>query len=248
MKSQCHLGLFAKFWQPGKVKTRLAAKIGDVTASEIYRDFLSHLLSGLRASADVRTVVFSPDENRADFARVCGEHWNLQPQSDGSLGVRLHRYFSNVLFPDGPRQSGKLPHRDAMERKVVVIGSDCPLIGTELIRQSFERLEDRSVIIGPSKDGGYYLIGMRGVCPDIFEGIEWSSDQVFTQTITRLQEQQVDYSVLEPMEDIDDWDDLTRLITRLEKDCRDHAGPPEVENLLERLQSILAGDALRNPK
>ena len=201
-----HLGLFAKFWQPGTVKTRLAATIGDLKACKLYHAFVFHLLKQLADSGDTRSVVFSPPEKEPDFRREVPNQWNLFPQSDGDLGVRMQTFFESRF------QAMALADKENQAKnKIVVIGADCPQLGPELIENTLTELDKSSVVIGPSTDGGYYLIAMRDQCYDIFSDINWSTDQVLSQTLERLDNQNVSYHLLPALTDVDDIDSLREL-------------------------------------
>ena len=92
-----HLGLFAKFWEPGRVKTRLAATLGDQLACELYQIFLFHLLETIVSVTDKTTVVFSPPNQQADFRAAISTDWSLEAQSEGDLGDRMRNFFSKRL-------------------------------------------------------------------------------------------------------------------------------------------------------
>jgi rSAM/selenodomain-associated transferase 1 len=194
-------GIFAKFWQPGGVKTRLAAEIGEVAASRLYRAFLSCLLQRFAGSGQRRYLVYTPVERRAAFARLVsltpGSSWLLSPQGMGDLGQRMRHYFQRALA------------RGA--RRVVLVGSDSPNLPPELVRQAFALLRTHSTVLGPSDDGGYYLIGVRDRVPPVFHDIAWSSDRVCRQTIARLQAHDWSYASLSPWYDVDTLPDLHRL-------------------------------------
>lgn len=229
MKSESHLALFAKFWRPGKVKTRLAATLGNQIACQVYFEFLSHLQNRLGDVANRRTVVFAPAGNRQEFSGLCGGRWELEVQSEGDLGDKLSHYFFQSLETQGSRESGEIT------RKFVVIGSDCPRLDRSLIEKAFEALDRQPVVVGPSTDGGYYLIGMRKFFPEVFQRISWSSPKVFAETISRLQELDVGFELLPEMTDIDEVEDLVKLMWDLESE-------PEHSDaaLLNRLTAVMA--------
>ena len=235
MKSECHIALFAKFWRPGKVKTRLAVTLGNRVASQVYFQFLSHLLRQLEQAADRRTVVFQPEASRLEFSRLCDGQWELEPQSDGDLGNKLNRFFSRALR----RQT--VGASEPPNRKVVVIGSDCPRLNHARVEQAFEALDRQKVVVGPSCDGGYYLIGMRNQVLDIFQGISWSTPQVLAETIRRLEKMSVGFELLPEMSDVDEIEDLQALMRELSEET-DQAD----RELLERLTKITSssGDSI----
>lgn len=196
--SATQLGMFAKFWQPGRVKTRLAAAIGDAAASEVYKAFVATLLARFESVGSRRVLAYWPRERRDDFACLARPRaWELQPQSDGDLGTRMRSYFEQS-FAEGTVRA-------------VLIGSDSPTLPREHIDRAFALLERHSVVLGPSDDGGYYLAGLSGQVPPIFEGIPWSTAEVWNATLARLKAADVDFATLPAWYDVDDVEDLRRL-------------------------------------
>ena len=229
MKTECHLALFAKFWRPGKVKTRLAATLGNQLASDVYILMLSHLLKQLDHVADRRTVVFYPEDSRHEFANLCGQQWHLNPQASGDLGDKLYKFFSMSL-------NGKtVGEPEIASRKVVVIGSDCPNLDPTIIEQAFDALNRQAVVLGPSSDGGYYLIGMRKSIPEIFQGISWSTSKVLVETIKTLEKMNIGFETLPEMTDVDEAKDLKKLMHELALETDNSK-----RKLLEGLREIAA--------
>lgn len=227
------LGLFAKFWQPGSVKTRLAATIGEIAACEVFQSFLFHLLVRHRDSADRRSVVFSPPERETEFRESISSDWNLEPQSSGDLGRRMQTFFEQqcARFDAVEQLSGD------RRLKIVVIGADCPKLSQAIVQSAFDALDDNEVVIGPSTDGGYYLIGMRDRCFDIFSNIQWSTSKVLEQTVRQLNDQQIKYFQLSPLTDVDNFEDLLELVADFE--CRKKLG--ELDSLdLDLYRRILS--------
>lgn len=200
------IGLFAKFWQPGTVKTRLAASIGASAACDLYYAFVSHLINRFEDIGDTRTVVFSPPDRESEFRNSIPDAWALCPQSAGDLGNRMKSFFVN--------QFAQINNKSNQPNKIVVIGADCHL-APDQIQAAFDLLDDTSVVLGPSTDGGYYLIAMRDTCFDVFANIEWSTEMVFDQTVRHLNDQQVKFETLPPMTDIDELDSLVALESEL---------------------------------
>lgn len=212
-KAQNHLGLFAKFWQTGSVKTRLAVSIGDQKACDLYFAFLSHLIRKLQAVGTDRQLVYSPPERETGFQEIIPDSWGLYPQSGGCLGTRMHSFFSDQ-FELAKRREERVP-------KVVIIGADCPQIKPAAVEQAFAGLDQSPVVIGPSVDGGYYLLGMRETCFDIFKEIEWSTPTVLAATIAQLQRQGIDFAMLEPLEDVDELNSLLALEKRMTREIQE---------------------------
>ena len=139
-----HLGLFAKFWQPGTVKTRLAKSIGEQAACKVYRCFVDHLLDRLQSTGDTRCVVFSPPEKQSDFRSAIDDSWDTLPQSDGDLGVRMGTYFE---FQLKQMVAAMNPDATVAIAKVVIIGADCPLLDSTIVSAAFDLLDQAPVAV-----------------------------------------------------------------------------------------------------
>ena len=94
-------------------------------------------------------------------------------------------------------------------KKVVIIGSDCYELNTEILLEAFRKLDSRKIVLGPAIDGGYYLLGLRSLIPQIFIAIPWSTEKVLTRTLFILNQCQMDYDLLPELRDIDKDTDLT---------------------------------------
>lgn len=230
-----HLGLFAKFWQPGKVKTRLAATIGDQAACVIYQYFVAHLLDQLRACGDQRTVVFSPPDAESGFRRQISPEWDLHPQTSGDLGDRMEHFFQQSQQQCQEAGNGNSSSR----RKTVVIGADTPNLTATEIEKAFDLLDRHDAVLGACQDGGYYLVGMSGSFPGVFDGVEWSSGEEFRQTLENFERHSIDVGLLEVKNDIDDYDDLVHYRDEVcRHDCNDSAIAALNRELID---SIVAG-------
>ncbi len=184
--------VFLRHPEKGKVKTRLAATIGEDRALEVYERLLSHTLA---------TVSVMPFDKQAWFAdgRGKGDAWEkagfkIHAQQEGDLGKRMAQAFSRA-FTEGYEQ-------------VVIIGTDCPGLTADLLNEAIELLATHDVVIGPADDGGYYLLGMRGPFLRLFDGIRWSTDSVSRETEQLCVEHKLSYTMLRPLGDIDREEDL----------------------------------------
>ncbi|HJT35605.1 MAG TPA: TIGR04282 family arsenosugar biosynthesis glycosyltransferase [Pirellulales bacterium] len=191
------LGVFAKFWEPGAVKTRLAAAIGGSAAARVHQACVSTLITRFNRTADRRVLCFTPAEREREFAAIAGPAWQLQPQATGDLGRRMRHYFETSFA--------------AGVERAVLIGSDSPTLPITYVEEAFDRLAESPVVLGPSDDGGYYLIGLSRDIPDVFQGIDWSTSEVWRQTIGRLRAAGQSYYELPPWYDVDTGEDLLRL-------------------------------------
>lgn len=204
------VGVFAKYWLPGTVKTRLAESVGAQTAADLYQLFLrltlvrtAQAVELARPPSVVCVLAYAPPERQAAFADLGGDFWTIEPQSEGSLGGRMSDYFENA-FSKGCQ-------------KVLLIGSDSPDLPQAILGDALRRLDSASVVLGPSKDGGYYLIGMNEFRPDLFESIAWSTTTVFAQTVAALESSGTSWSSLPVWYDVDQFSDLRRLRQELSK-------------------------------
>ena len=193
--------VFAKAPRPGAVKTRLCPPLSPAAAARLYRCFLLDTLDGVRALAGVTPVIaYAPRRARALFAaRHPGVR--LLPQVGSDLGARMAGVFQR-LFARG---------FDA----VVIIGSNSPTLPRRHLRSAIRILGGADGVIGPSADGGYYLIGLRAPCPTLFAGVPWSTNRVLAVTLCRARRTGRRLRRLPAWYDVDTPDDLRRLAAEL---------------------------------
>lgn len=180
--------VFLKAPRLGAVKTRLAKAIGTTAAGAAYRRLVETLLNRLQGMDGVE-LCFSPDDAASEVQHWLKEGWTSQPQGDGDLGQRLQSAFERAF------QAGS--------KRVAIIGSDCPAVGIEDIREAWRALQTHDVVLGPATDGGYWLIGLRRSQPDLFRGIHWSTANVFTETMRRVQHAGLRIQLLRELADVD---------------------------------------------
>lgn len=181
----------------GRVKTRLAASIGGRAALRVYKRLAEHTLAQARAlaaeGAEVR-IHYAPADAGAAVRAWLGEGSVYLPQAEGDLGMRMGDAFARA-FTDGAD-------------RVVIVGSDLPEISAPLLRRAFHLLDGCSAVVGPARDGGYYLLGMTGMIGGVFDGIEWSTPGVLAATLDRLRAAGVQPAMLETLADVDTVEDL----------------------------------------
>ncbi len=186
-----HLIIFVKNPVAGKVKTRLAAGIGKEKALEVYLKLLEITRQAALRTNCTRHVFYSDE---IEFDAWDDDHFNKHVQEGHSLGERMQNAFENI-FSLGADQ-------------VVIIGSDCPELTTEVIEEAFDTLNEKDTVIGPAKDGGYYLLGMKKNHHVLFENKQWSTDSVLEDTIIDLIEKRLTYGRLQQLSDLDTIYDL----------------------------------------
>ena len=178
----------------GKVKTRLARSIGDEKALMIYRELLNKTMDIASKTECNREVWYSGYINEND--QVDPRLFEKKLQEGSNLGERMSNSFSQA-FENG-------------SDKAVIIGSDCPDVTDELIAKAFQILDKADLVIGPSLDGGYYLLGMKKYHPELFLGIEWSEISVYETTVRKAKSIGLKISVLPALNDIDTIEDLKK--------------------------------------
>jgi rSAM/selenodomain-associated transferase 1 len=224
------LGLFAKWPQPGAVKTRLAAVTSVDWAAQFANACLGDTLDRLMRIDARRIVAFTPDHTRASFASVVGDRFELWAQSDGPLGKRIEGFIADCL-------------RQGAER-VVLIGTDSPTLPLDFIRSAFDQLNQADVVLGPATDGGYYLIGCAGGLPPIFANVPWSSSRVLQDTVALAEQANLRLALLPPWYDVDTQEDCQMLRGHLAamRVAGLDPGVPRVEAMLNASSGSLQRD------
>ena len=182
--------VFVRSPELGKVKTRLARSIGDQSALNIYKILLKHTAAVLRDLSFDKVVYFSEKIDNNDLWENSLFEKKLQKGAD--LGERMHHAFDNA-FNKG-------------YKKVLIIGSDLFDLTSSIITSAFEALETYDISIGPSLDGGYYLLGMKKLQPEVFKNKKWGTDSVLEHTLQDLKKQKI--KLLNALNDIDTLEDL----------------------------------------
>lgn len=196
------LAVFTKVPIAGLAKTRLAPGLTLEEAAALYRSFLLDTVDlASRVGRCKVIIVYTPQEASQVLPDIVKRPIELMPQSSGDLGGRMSNAFKD-LFARGYESA-------------IMIGADLPTLPSRYLRAAFAALERRPVVLGPSLDGGYYLIGLRAPQPELFEGIAWSTNQVLGQTIDRINRLSLEVQCLEPWYDVDTADDLDFLVSHL---------------------------------
>ncbi len=194
---------FVKYPTAGLTKTRLGETIGNEHACKLYRCFVDDLLNMLREVDAEVIVCFDPLMQSDRYRHWLGEDFRYLEQKGNDIGERM----SNSLqwaFNAGYLQA-------------IVIGSDSPDLPPYHIEKAFTKLDENDAVIGPSSDGGYYLIGFKAgsFAPEVFEGISWSSGGEFDEAMNVfLEKYDFTANVLDMWHDVDVAADLTELLAR----------------------------------
>jgi rSAM/selenodomain-associated transferase 1 len=194
------LAVMAKAPLAGQVKTRLLPALTAQEAAELSRSLLVDQLNHLQElDATDFYLVFAPDEARVLMTELAPPCFCLLPQQGGDLGVRMETIFAKLA---------QMGHKN-----IALVGGDLPPVPLRYIVEAYAFLESSNhrVVLGPSRDGGYYLVGCNQPTPEIFQGMSWSHSQVLAQTRDKLVRLQIDYHILSRWFDIDTPDDLRHL-------------------------------------
>ena len=186
----CGLIVFLRSPVKGKVKTRIASTLGEDKALEIYLHLSSVTLS---LAAKVKMPVYLFYEGDTDRL----SEGTLQ-QSHGSLGEKMKSAFEHVF---------------RYHSKAIIIGSDCPFISLHDIETAQLQLDYYNYVIGPSEDGGYYLLGLHREMPDVFNDMAWSTPEVLKETIRQIEAKGNSFTLLRKLYDIDTEQDWIRYQT-----------------------------------
>jgi hypothetical protein len=214
------VAIMAKAPRPGEVKTRLCPPLTPEEAAGLYRCFLQDKVAQIRTLGGASAVIaFTPDDSRSEFEALA-PGLRLIPQRGGDLGSRLLNTL-DVLLQDG--------HTAA-----VAIDSDTPNLPTAFLGQAVDIFTSSptDVVLGPSDDGGYYLIGLRHAWPALFERMPWSTADVLAETTRRAESAGLRVVCLPPWFDVDTPQDLERLIAAL--GGNDDEAPSHTRQFLRR--------------
>ena len=193
---------FVKSPLTGAVKTRLASEIGEAHATALYRCFVEDSAATLKRCNVEQRFCFCPNDSRDDFVKWFGDGYRYEAQFGRNLGERMKNAFKRC-FDEG-------------FSKVVVVGSDIPDLPECFLGDAFAVLGLCDAVIGPTQDGGYYLIGFssKGFLPQAFDGIAWGGKTVYEQTVGILEFYEIETHVLPLWRDVDTVADLRALVKR----------------------------------
>ena len=193
---------FVKSPEHGSVKTRLSKTIGEEAAKDLYKNFIHDMLSSLEKENYPFFICVYPDYASEGLKKKFGEKHQYISQKGKNLGQRMEHGFRNA-FSMG-------------FRRVIIIGSDVPDLPVDTVVDAFKFLCTVDCVIGPSFDGGYYLIGFHrsSFLPETFKGIEWGTDMVLKKTIDILKRHRLTTHILRTWLDIDTIEDLRQFFEK----------------------------------
>lgn len=197
--------LFVKYPEEGQVKSRLSVDLKEISAVELYRNFVIDLLCRLNDLGVSFRICCFPETSLGEFEAWLGDRYVFVPQHGKDLGERMSNSFSQAFLKGF--------------RRVVVIGSDSPDLPGGFLKEALSSLANYDSVLGPTADGGYYLIGFRDdtFLPEAFEDIAWSTNTVFQKTRNILESVGHKTHIMPPWHDIDTLEDLKGLVLRNKK-------------------------------
>lgn len=185
--------IFYRNPEKGKVKTRLASTVGEDVALRLYLQLAEHTRRETFGLQDCDKIVFySNTVEKNDIWTTT--FFQKQQQLGDDLGQRMRNAFEHA-FAAGYEQA-------------CIIGTDCLELKSKILTEAFEQLNNVDAVIGPAKDGGYYLLGLKKIIPAVFFDKKWSTDSVLQDTIEDLKKLQLSFRELETLTDVDTEDDL----------------------------------------
>ncbi|PKQ43863.1 TIGR04282 family arsenosugar biosynthesis glycosyltransferase [Confluentibacter flavum] len=184
--------IFIRNPELGKCKTRLAETIGNEAALKIYKQLLLHTSDVTKSITADRFVFYSEAIQKNDIWEDAIFRKKLQ--SEGDLGVKMETAFLE-LFQMG-------------YEKAIIIGSDLFDLKPLHINSAYQALNTHEVVIGPAKDGGYYLLGLSKMNESLFKNKPWSTSNLLEETLNELRENNIKFTTLETLNDIDTYEDL----------------------------------------
>lgn len=201
--------VFTRYPEPGKTKTRLIPALGAEGAATLQRQMTEQKLAEvnkLQTFYPVSVEIHFAGGNEALMQKWLGSNLIYRQQSEGDIGCRMAAAFQ-ASFAAGMNQ-------------VVLIGIDCPDLNAQLMAEAFHALREYDLVLGPALDGGYYLIGLRRLIPQLFTGIRWSTAEVLPQTLKIAQSLELAVAKLPWLSDVDCPEDLSILKIRQKAEGR----------------------------
>ena len=182
--------IFIKNLEIGKAKTRVAATVGDDKALGIYKALLSITKDVIKDNEADKHLFYSHFINTGDDWQ--NEFFSKYIQAAGDLGDKMKDAFDRVLD---------------INDKAIIIGSDCPYLSEDIIQEALDALDSKDVVIGPTFDGGYYLLGMKCLIPELFDNMVFSTRSVYDDTLERINKLSLSHHKLATLHDVDYYED-----------------------------------------
>jgi hypothetical protein len=201
MESDCRLIIMAKAPRPGEVKTRLAPTLSPEAVTDFYCCLLEDTLALAHSLSDVEVAIMCPDSDVNELEELAGDKANVIAQEGEGLAAGLTSVFKH--FAEGH------------QRRAIAFNSDSPHLPHSVLEDAFEMLATHDLVVGPTHDGGYYLVGAKASHPTLFEGDGMGTSSALERLLSRARELDLSVRFAESFYDIDVADDLIRLADEL---------------------------------
>jgi len=189
------LVIMAKSPGSGDVKTRLSPRLNREQRIALYTKLLNGTVERLKSVKVADPLIaYTPADSGKYFERY---GLGIFPQAEGDLGIRISNAIEHVLGNGYD--------------SAVIVGSDIPGLGPRIASSAFSALRSADLAIGPSTDGGYYLIGMKAPRPELFDDIKWSTNEVLKATVSKARQMGLKMEIIDILDDIDTPEDMERL-------------------------------------
>jgi rSAM/selenodomain-associated transferase 1 len=200
------LVIMAKAPRPGAVKTRLASSLSPAAVTAFYCCLLDDTLALARSLSDVEVAIMCPDSDVNELAQLAGAQFannetSVVAQKGEGLAAGLTSVFAH--FAQGH------------QRRIIAFNSDSPHLPRSVLEDAFETLAAHDVVVGPTHDGGYYLVGAKASHPTLFAGDGMGTSSALERLLSRARDLELSVSFAAPFYDVDVADDLTRLAEEL---------------------------------
>lgn len=192
--------IFSRYPEPGKTKTRMIPALGANGAADLQRRLSEYTLKqarSLRQLREIEIAVYFAGGNSDLMRDWLGDDVSYYAQAEGNLGNKMQSAFADSFAKNNER--------------VVIIGIDCPGVDNNVLDSAFKALQDKDLVLGEAADGGYYLIGLRNLYPELFINIEWGTNRVFVTTKNIAEKLNLTIAYLPVLRDIDRPEDLDLL-------------------------------------
>lgn len=205
------LVIMAKAPRPGAVKTRLAPSLSSSAVIEFYRCLLDDTVALARSLSGVDVAIMCPEPDVNELALLAGNKASVVAQRGDGLAAGLTSVFAH--FTAGHQREDH--QRGVRQRCIIAFNSDSPHLPRSVLEDAFETLAAHDVVVGPTHDGGYYLVGAKASHPTLFAGDGMGTSSALERLLSRTQALGLSVGFADPFYDIDVADDLTRLAEEL---------------------------------
>jgi rSAM/selenodomain-associated transferase 1 len=205
------LVIMAKAPRPGAVKTRLTPSLSPAAVAAFYCCLLDDTLALARSLSDVDVAIMCPDSDVNELAQLAGTEVSIVAQKGEGLAAGLTSVFT-YFAPDHEKEDHQ---RDAHQRRIIAFNSDSPHLPRSVLQDAFETLAANDVVVGPTHDGGYYLVGAKASHPTLFARDGMGTSSALESFLSRARALELSVGFADPFYDVDVADDLTRLAEEL---------------------------------